>query len=98
MSQSEAWIVAALGMAAVGVGLLLCYASIQLLGRIAVRLSWGEAGHALPARKPAAAPVAAAAPGEPVPADILAVIATAIEVERKLYVSRPDDRRPAAQP
>jgi Na+-transporting methylmalonyl-CoA/oxaloacetate decarboxylase gamma subunit len=97
MSQSEAWIVAALGMAAVGVGLLLCYASIQLLGRIAVRLSWGEAGHAVPARKPAAAPVAAAA-GEPVPADILAVIATVIEVERKLYVSRPDARRPAAQP
>jgi hypothetical protein len=32
-----------------------------------------------------------------VPADILAVIATAIQVERKLYLSRPDARRPALQ-
>ena len=59
---------------------------------------------AAPPTAPAPAPVsaapaapAAAPPSEPVPADILAVIATAIEVERKLYVSRPD-ARPAPPP
>jgi hypothetical protein len=97
MSHAEAWIVVGLGLGAVWGGLLLCYASIQLLGRFAARLSWGEGEPSLPARRPAATPASSAAFGEAVPADILAVIATAIEVERKLYVSRPDARRPAAQ-
>jgi Na+-transporting methylmalonyl-CoA/oxaloacetate decarboxylase gamma subunit len=97
MSHAEAAIVVALGIGAVWGGLLLCYASIQLLGRFAARLTWGDGGPSVPARRPAAAPVSSAACGEEVPADILAVIATAIEVERKLYVSRPDARRPAAQ-
>ena len=94
MSQSEAWIVTALGMAVVFVGLLLCVAFIQLFSRISTRLTWGEGlhGEATRAPAPAAAPLA-----EPVPADVLAVIATAIEVERKLYLSRPDARRPAMQ-
>jgi Na+-transporting methylmalonyl-CoA/oxaloacetate decarboxylase gamma subunit len=96
MSQSEAWIVTALGMAVVFVGLLLCVAFIKLFGRISTRVTWGEGVHGEPA--PAAAPPPLpAAPAEPVPADILAVIATAIEVERKLYLSRPDARRPALQ-
>jgi Na+-transporting methylmalonyl-CoA/oxaloacetate decarboxylase gamma subunit len=101
MSQSEAWIVTALGMTVVFVGLLLCVAFIQLFSRISTRITWGEGGHGETAHgaSPPAAPEAAAggAPSEPVPADILAVIATAIEVERKLYVSRPDARRPAMQ-
>jgi Na+-transporting methylmalonyl-CoA/oxaloacetate decarboxylase gamma subunit len=104
MSQSEAWIVTALGMTVVFVGLLLCVAFIQLFSRIAARVNWGEGGHGEAAQgpAPAAADLAAAGPPpEPIPADILAVIATAIEVERKLYVSRPDarlaSRRPATQ-
>ena len=97
MSQSEAWIVTALGMTVVYIGLLLCVAFIQLFSRIAARISWGEGlqGEAAPGAP--AGPVTAAVSSEPVPADILAVIATAIEVERKLYVSRPDARRPALQ-
>jgi sodium pump decarboxylase gamma subunit len=97
MSQTEAWIVTALGMTVVFVGLLLCVAFIQLFSRVSTRISWGEGAHgeAAQAGAPAAAPPPP--PSEPVPADILAVIATAIEVERKLYVSRPDARRPARQ-
>ena len=97
MSQSEAWIVTALGMAVVFIGLLLCVAFIQLFSRISTRVTWGEGVHGEAARAPAPASPAAAPVAEAVPADILAVIATAIEVERKLYLSRPDARRPAMQ-
>jgi sodium pump decarboxylase gamma subunit len=101
MSQTEAWIITALGMTVVFIGLLLCVAFIQLFGRIAKRVTWGEGGHGEAAHAAAPASAAEAAPAEPVPADILAIIATAIEVERKLYVSRPDarpsSRRPAPQ-
>jgi sodium pump decarboxylase gamma subunit len=96
MSQSEAWIVTALGMTVVFIGLLLCVAFIQLFSRISTRVTWGEGVHGEATRTPAPAP-AAAPLSEPVPTDILAVIATAIEVERKLYLSRPDARRPAMQ-
>jgi len=103
MSQSEAWIVTALGMTVVFIGLLLCVAFIQLFSRISTRVTWGEGGHAAAtqAAQAAAAPEPAATPSEPVPADILAVIAAVVEVERKLYLSRPDAhqalRRPAVQ-
>jgi len=103
MSQSEAWIVTALGMTVVFIGLLLCVAFIQLFSRISTRVTWGEGGHAAAtqAAPPAAAPEPAATLSEPVPADILAVIAAVVEVERKLYLSRPDarqaPRRPALQ-
>ena len=99
MSQSEAWIVTALGMTVVFIGLLLCAAFIQLFSRISTRVTWGEGvhGEAAHGAAPASAPEPAAVPSEPVAADILAVITTAIEVERKLYVSRPDARRPALQ-
>jgi sodium pump decarboxylase gamma subunit len=97
MSQSEAWVITALGMTVVFIGLLLCVAFIQLFSRLSARITWGEGPHAGPAADAAPAPATAAPPAEPVPADILAVIATAIEVERKLYVSRPDARRPALQ-
>ncbi len=96
MSQSEAWIVTALGMTVVFVGLLLCVAFIQLFRRLSARISWGDGGHGAPATA-APAPAAPAPPAEPIPADVLAVIATAIEVERKLYMSRPDARRAARQ-
>ena len=103
MSQSEAWIVTALGMTVVFIGLLLCVAFIQLFSRIATRVRWGEGGHGEAAHGTVPAPAAAdheaaGPPPEPIPADILAVIATAIEVERKLYVSRPDARLAARRP
>ena len=71
MSQSEAWIVTALGMTVVFIGLLLCVAFIQLFSRIAKRITWGEGAHgeAAHAAPPAAAPTPAATPSEPVPAD-----------------------------
>jgi Na+-transporting methylmalonyl-CoA/oxaloacetate decarboxylase gamma subunit len=100
MSQSEAWIVTALGMTVVYIGLLLCVAFIQLFSRISTRVTWGEGGHAAAtqAAPPAAAPEPAATPSEPVPADILAVIAAVVEVERKLYLSRPDARQAPPRP
>jgi len=103
MSQSEAWLVTALGMAVVYVGLLLCILFIQLFSRISKRITWGDAGHGAASPGAASAPDPAAAPlsMEPVGADVLAVIATVLEVERTLYVSRPDFRltirRPVAQ-
>jgi sodium pump decarboxylase gamma subunit len=97
MTQTEAWIVTALGMTVVFIGLLLCVAFIQLFSRLSARITWGEGAHGSAAAAPAPAPAAPQATTEPVPADILAVIATVIEVERKLYVSRPDARRPALQ-
>ena len=103
MSQWEAWTITALGMAVVFIGLVACIAFIQLFSRIAKRVSWGEGAHGATshAAPPEAAPEPAAALSEPVPAEILAVIAAVIEVERKLYLSRPDarqaPRRPALQ-
>jgi Na+-transporting methylmalonyl-CoA/oxaloacetate decarboxylase gamma subunit len=103
MSQSEAWIVTALGMTVVYIGLLLCVGFIQLFSRIATRITWAEGGHleAAPSAPSAPATEPAAMPSEPVPGDILAVIAAVVEVERKLYLSRPDarqtPRRPALQ-
>jgi Na+-transporting methylmalonyl-CoA/oxaloacetate decarboxylase gamma subunit len=106
MSPSEAWVVTALGMAVVYIGLLLCIVFIQLFSRISKRVTWGDTGHgeALRGAAPATSapdPATAAVSQEPVGADVLAVIATVIEVERTLYVSRPDFRltirRPAAQ-
>jgi Na+-transporting methylmalonyl-CoA/oxaloacetate decarboxylase gamma subunit len=97
MSQSEGWIITALGMVVVYIGLLLCIVFIQLFSRISKRISWGDAGHgaaphgaaaATSALEPATAPVSR----EPIGADVLAVIATVLEVERTLYVSRPDFR------
>ena len=100
MSQSEAWIVTALGMTVVFIGLLLCVAFIQLFSRISTRVTWGEGAHAAAtqAAPPAAPPEPAATLSEPVPADILAVIAAVVEVERKLYLSRPDARQAARRP
>ena len=98
MSQSEAWIITSLGMTVVFFGLLLCVAFIRLFSRISERIDPGQAGHGEAGGAAPATDGSAAAPTAPVPADILAVIATAIEVERKLYVSRPDARRGAREP
>ncbi len=107
MTQTEAWTVTALGMVVVFIGLVLCIAFIQLFNRIARRITWGEEGHGTHGAPPAA--VAEPAPAlppdlpvsEPVPADVLAVIAAVLEVESKLYLSKPGSRltirRPAPQ-
>ncbi|MDX9734145.1 MAG: OadG family protein [Thermoanaerobaculia bacterium] len=95
MSQLEALTITALGMAVVFIGLVACIAFIRLFGRIAGRVQWGEGGHghaAAPAAEPAPAPAAELPPGEPIPADVLAVLATVLEVERKLYLNRPGSR------
>ncbi len=95
MSQLEALTITALGMAVVFIGLVACIAFIRLFGRIAGRVQWGEAGHghgAAPAAEAAPAPAAEPPPAEPIPADVLAVLATVLEVERKLYLNRPGSR------
>ena len=96
MPTSEALIVTALGMTVVFIGLLLCIAFIVVFGRVAKHVTWGEGGgHGHGAPAPAhAAPAAHAeavvspTPSEPIPADIQAVIAAALEVERRLYLFR----------
>ncbi len=95
MSQGEAWIITALGMGVVFIGLVACIFFIQLFSRLARRIRWGEEGHGHGAAPPAAAeaaPEAAPPVGEPVPADVLAVIAVVLELERKLYMNRPGAR------
>ena len=95
MPTSEALIVTLLGMTVVFIGLLLCIAFIVVFGRVAKHVTWGEGGHGhgapAPAAAAAAAPVEAivsSTPSEPIPADIQAVIAAALEVERRLYLFR----------
>jgi Na+-transporting methylmalonyl-CoA/oxaloacetate decarboxylase gamma subunit len=93
MSQLEAWTVTALGMVVVFIGLVLCIAFIQLFKRIARHITWGGEGHGAHAA-PTAAPEPSPdlPPSEPVPADVLAVIAAVLEVESKLYLSKPGSR------
>jgi Na+-transporting methylmalonyl-CoA/oxaloacetate decarboxylase gamma subunit len=95
MSQLEALTVTLLGMAVVFIGLVACIFFIQLFGRLAGRVRWGEEGHghgAAPIAEPAPAAPAELPPSEPVPADVLAVLATVLQVERKLYLNRPGSR------
>ena len=97
MTAAEAWIVTALGIGVVYVGLILCIVFINLFSRLAKRITWdGAHGHEAPAAAPAPAPTPAepvpATPGEPIPPDVLAVIAATLEIERRLYMSRPGQR------
>lgn len=95
MTQWEAWVVTALGMAVVFIGLVACIAFIQLFSRLSARIAWGEEGHGhgAPAPAPAPEPALAAAPaGEPIPPEVLAVISAVLQVERKLYLNRPGSR------
>ena len=92
MSQVEAWIVTALGMTVVFIGLVLCIAFIQLFNRIARKITWeGHGGHEAAAPAPPA-PVVELPPAEPVEPDVLAVISAVLEVERTLYLGRPGSR------
>ena len=96
MSQWEAWVVTALGMGVVFIGLVACIGFIRLFSRLSARVRWGEEGHghgaAAPVAAPAPAPATEAPAAEPVPADVLAVIAAVLQVERKLYLNRPGSR------
>ena len=95
MSQWEAWVVTALGMAVVFIGLVACIVFIQLFSRLSARIAWGEDGHGHGAPAPAGtAPVPQAdlPPAEPIPAEVLAVLSAVLQVERKLDLNRPGSR------
>jgi len=103
MSQSDALNVALLGMAVVFAGLAGTMVLAALYGRIARHLKAADAVRAAARPVVESAPLARPdlPPGEPVPDDVLAVIATVIEVEKKLYMGRSGARltirRPAPQ-
>ncbi|MCL1893741.1 MAG: OadG family protein [Holophagaceae bacterium] len=101
MTQLEAWIVAALGMSVVFLGLVLCIAFINVFNRVAKHVKWEEHGHH--DAPPPVQKAEASASSEPVMAiakvhvdpptpEILAVIATAIEIDLRLYQSHGDQR------
>jgi Na+-transporting methylmalonyl-CoA/oxaloacetate decarboxylase gamma subunit len=90
MSQWEAWIITALGMAVVFVGLVACIGFIALFGRIAQRLPGAPAPPA--AGAPVGPGLAASPASAPVPPDVIGVIAVVLDLERRLYMNRPDAR------
>ncbi len=98
MTQLEAWIVTALGMGVVFIGLILCILAINFFNRLAKKIKWEEAGHghapapAAPVPVVEAAAPAPMAPSEPIEPEILAVIAAALEIERRLYLGRSGQR------
>lgn len=99
MSQAEAWTVTALGMLVVFTGLVLCILFIRLFNRVAGRVAWadgghgGRAAHGAPAQaEPAPAPPPDLPAGEPVAADVVAVITAVLEIESKLYLPKPGAR------
>lgn len=92
MTQWEAWTVTALGMGVVYVGLVMCIGFIVLFGRLAPRLAGAGDAHATPADTAATGAPADTAASEPVPPDVLAVIAVLVELERTLYSNRPGAR------
>ena len=99
MSQAEAWIVTALGMTVVFIGLVLCIAFIQLFNRIARRITWGEGhGHEAAPAAAASVPPPPAVAAEELPPDVLAVISAVLEVERTLYLGRPGSRLTIRRP
>jgi len=94
MSTPEALIVTLLGMGTVFLGLVLCISFINVFNRVAKRVKWegyvhGHAGHAEPEPKtavPAAVePIPVPKQLEPPTPEILAVIASALEIDQRLY-------------
>lgn len=91
MAQTDAWHVALFGFAIVCAGLAGTMLLARLYGRIARHLK--DTAAVAPAATPSAVEPGAVGrpdlpPSEPVPDDVLAVIATVIEIEQKLYTSR----------
>lgn len=93
MSASEAWLVTFLGIGVVFFGLVLCILFILLFGRIATKITWtgAHSAPAAPAPAPPAEPLAETH-SEPVPPEIQAVIAAALEIEQRLYTGRNQQR------
>lgn len=92
MSQLEAWLVTALGMGVVFTGLMLCIAAINFFNRLARRIQW-EGGHSAAEAPPHADPSPVPPPPpESIDSEILAVIAAAIEIDRRLYQGRQGQR------
>lgn len=104
MSTIDALTVTLLGMGAVFTGLVLCIVFIHVIRRVTGRIRWEGHGHAStppPAPEAVATAEPAAVPavlGEPIGAEVLAVIAAVIEVERRLYPSRPAARLTIRRP
>lgn len=90
MPLGEALLVTVLGMGVVFFGLMLCILAINFFNRLARHIHWGE--HGAPEVPPAPEPVQAVTPMESVEPEILAVIAAAIEIERRLYQGHPNQR------
>ena len=96
MSTPEALIVTLLGMSIVFLGLILCILFINAFNRVAKRVKWegahGHTGHT-EAEPKAAPPVVQPAPVpkkkkvEPPTPEILAVIASVLEIDQRLYQS-----------
>jgi Na+-transporting methylmalonyl-CoA/oxaloacetate decarboxylase gamma subunit len=104
MSSVEALTVTVLGIGVVFTGLLLCFACMKVLARVAGRVTMAEP-HGVPHAPSLPSETARATPSLPegsVPDDVLAVIVAVLEVERALYVgryrSRLTLRRPASAP
>jgi len=100
MSILEALTVTVLGMIIVFFGLCLCILFINAFNRVAKRVKWegivhGQAGHAEPesvTAAPAIEPIPAPKPkpkpqAEPPTPEILAVIASVLEIDQRLYQS-----------
>ncbi len=98
MNQGEAWLITLLGIVVVFIGLILCIAFINFFNRLSRNITWDGAHSTTETAPVAAAPVdveRAATPAhvaEPIPPDVLAVIATTLEIERRLYQGRPGQR------
>lgn len=103
MTLHDAWVVTALGMAVVFVGLVLCIAFIQLFSRVARNIAWGQEGSpahgdfTAPPVVPALSPGATLErpglpPSEVVPDEVLAVIAAVLEIDQQLYFAKPGSR------
>jgi len=91
MSQLEGWLITALGMAVVFIGLVLCILAINFFNRLARRIKW-EGAHSEAEAAAVAAPPAPVVASEKLAPELLAVIAAALEIERRLYLGRQDQR------
>jgi len=101
VSTIEALTVTALGMSVVFFGLLLCVAFIHLSHRAARRFPWADqtpVGEPIASPAPTPVPAPTAPPAEPPSPAILAVIATVLEMEQRLYQGRPTSRLTIRRP
>lgn len=101
MSTTEALTVTLLGMSVVFFGLVLCVAFIHLSHRVARRIPWTDhtpVGEPIASPAPIPAPAPTAVVPEPPSPAVLAVIATVLEMEQRLYQGRPTSRLTIRRP